>query len=145
MSTPAELLKESLEDIGAQSQINPQDPAHYVVGLTLLQNLIERWAVDNIPTAEVFPVDIDTEMNEPAYARQAIVDNVKLRLLTKLRITQSINPTDLQNMRQEATDSMRTLRNQSRTVKKYLWPYRYPIGTGCRYPWRRWPYYVDSD
>lgn len=138
MSTPQELLQQALEDIGAQSQISPQDPSHYTVGLQILQNLIERLAVDNIPTAVVFPTALDTEMQEPAYSRQALIDNTKLRLATRLRKTKSINPVDLDNMRQEASESMRTLRNQSRTVKRLVWPLRYSPGTGWRYPYWRW-------
>jgi hypothetical protein len=133
MSTPLDIITPALEKLGEDSVISPADPSSFSKGLEQLQRLIGNLSTDGIATAGIFPVAISTEMQEPEYARQALIDILALRMATNLQLAGNMSASELQVLKTEAASSMRVLRNANMNPKFKRIPLDFPLGTGYDY------------
>ena len=80
MSSGTELIKEALQEIGADSIVASANPEVIESGRVKLRSLIQYWTTQGIDLG-LTPIDAaGDEVSEPLDARQAIVDNLALML-----------------------------------------------------------------
>jgi len=80
MTTGTDIIKRSLQKIGAHSAIAPASPASIVLGMEILNSMLELWLSRNIQigfTPLKVPGD---ELNETPDSKNAIISNLALSL-----------------------------------------------------------------
>lgn len=83
MTTGTEIIKDALENIQAHSVLSPAPPEAIQSGLDVLNSMIAEWEDTSIKMGCV-PLKVPGgELSEPLSARNAIIDNLAIRLHPK--------------------------------------------------------------
>lgn len=81
MSTGTEIAKAALQKIGAHSVASPANPEAIESARKSLNSMLEMWLTDDIRIGFT-PLDVVADdLNEPADARNGIVNNLAIELL----------------------------------------------------------------
>lgn len=80
MSSGTSIIKAALKRIGANSIVQPAAPETITEGRDILNSMLQLWLSENIDLG-IVPLDAPgEELGEPLDARNAIIDNLALRL-----------------------------------------------------------------
>lgn len=80
MSTGTEVIQDALRLIGAHSTVTPADAESILLGMTMLNSMLQRWTSQNIDIMTT-PLEVPAdELSEPADTRNAIVENLALQM-----------------------------------------------------------------
>jgi len=80
MSTGTDIVKRALQQIGASSAVSPPSPDALDTGFDKLNGMISLWSSKGIQTGATPLSVIGDELNEKSDCRDAIIDNLSLRL-----------------------------------------------------------------
>ena len=80
MSTGTFIVKQALQQIGASSSVSPPSADALATGLSKLNGMISLWSSKGIQTGATPLSVIGDELNEKSDCRDAIIDNLSLRL-----------------------------------------------------------------
>lgn len=123
MSTGTAIIQEALQEIGAHSVASPAGPESIETGRKKLNSMIQRWESELIIMGCVPLSAPGQELSEPSDARDAIVQNLALRLVPNFNNGRAVNITDL---KEQAKDGLRYL---ERNYKTHTIPKRVPSAT----------------
>lgn len=80
MSTGTVIIQDALRMIGAHSTVAPAEAEAIVLGMTVLNSMLQRWTSQDIDI-QTTPLEVPgDELSEPNDARNAIVENLALLL-----------------------------------------------------------------
>lgn len=76
MSIGTDIIQRALQQIGVFSVVSPATPDTIILGMERLNSMLELWLSDNIQLGYT-PLEVPgDELNEPADATSAIIDNL---------------------------------------------------------------------